>query len=132
MAAARATLTEVLTDDAFDHMIELGTRYAAGVQTVIDAHDLPWSVSQLGARAEYRFARPAPRDGTSSAAAADGELDDFLHVFLVNRGVLLTPFHNMALMCPATTTADVDQHLELFAAAARALVALTRRVMLAP
>ncbi len=123
MAAARATLTEVLTDAAFDHMIELGTRYAAGVQAVIEAHDLPWSISQLGARAEYRFARPAPRDGTSSAGAADGELDDFLHVFLVNRGVLLTPFHNMALMCPTTTAADVDQHVEVFAAAARALVA---------
>jgi glutamate-1-semialdehyde 2,1-aminomutase len=74
-------------------------------------------VVQLGARAEYRFARPAPRDGGASAAAADPDLDAFLHLFLTNRGILLTPFHNMALMSPATTAADVDRHLAVFAEA---------------
>ena len=82
-------------------------------------HGLPWSVTQLGARAEYRFADPAPRNGTESDAAADAELDDYLHVFAANRGVLLTPFHNMALMCPATTEADVDTYAEVFAARGR-------------
>jgi glutamate-1-semialdehyde 2,1-aminomutase len=74
-------------------------------------------VSRLGARVEYRFCRPAPRTGGESNAAADDDLDDYLHVYLANRGVLMTPFHNMALMSPATTEADVDRHTEVFAAA---------------
>jgi glutamate-1-semialdehyde 2,1-aminomutase len=78
---------------------------------------MPWSVVQLGARAEYRFTSPAPVNGGQSAAAGDDQLDDFLHLYLHNRGILLTPFHNMALMCPATTEADVDRHTEVFGAA---------------
>jgi glutamate-1-semialdehyde 2,1-aminomutase len=104
-------------------MIDLATRYTAGVQSVIDEHDLPWSVTQLGARAEYRFTKPAPRNGTASWRATDDDLDDYLHLFLVNRGVLLTPFHNMALMCPVTTAGDVDVILDVLAAAVRTLVA---------
>ena len=114
VAAMRATLEHVLTDEAFTHMISLGTRFADGVQTVLDARDVPWSISQLGARAEYRFARPAPRTGTESAHAHDDDLEEYLHLFMANRGVLMTPFHNMALMCPATTAADVDLHTALF------------------
>ncbi|MDQ1738441.1 MAG: glutamate-semialdehyde -aminomutase [Pseudonocardiales bacterium] len=114
-AAMRATLSEVLTEQAFGSMIELATRYTAGVQATIDQHRLPWSISRLGARAEYRFTAPAPRTGNESAAAADPDLDEYLHLYLANRGVLLTPFHNMALMCPATEAADVDLHTGLFA-----------------
>ncbi|GID92989.1 transaminase [Amorphoplanes digitatis] len=117
MAAARATLEEVLTDAAFATMIEVATAFADGVRKIIDAHGLPWSVSRLGARVEYRFASPAPRTGTESAARADAALEDFLHAYLLNRGVLLTPFHNMALMCPDTTLDDVARHHEVFAAA---------------
>jgi glutamate-1-semialdehyde 2,1-aminomutase len=117
MAAARATLGEVLTDTAFDGMIATASAFAAGIQKTIDAYGLPWSVSQLGARVEYRFANPAPHNGTESAASADAALEDFLHVYLANRGILLTPFHNMALMSPATTLSDVDRHHEVFAAA---------------
>ncbi len=120
-AAMRATLGEVLTDRAFEHMIDLATRYRIGVEEAIERFDLPWSIAQLGARAEYRFTRPAPRTGSESAAAHDEELEEFLHLFMANRGVLMTPFHNMALMCPATTTADVDLHTELFARAAELL-----------
>lgn len=123
VAATRATLEHVLTDSAFAGMTALATRLTDAVTTVIEAHDLPWSISQLGARAEYRFARPAPRDGTSSARASDGELEDYLHLYLANRGVLLTPFHNMALMSPATTAADVDHHTEVFTAAVAELLA---------
>ncbi|MFB7576892.1 hypothetical protein [Streptomyces sp. NPDC056165] len=89
----------------------------AGVQAGIDTHRLPWSVSRLGARSEYRFAAPAPRTGIESAAAADAEPEDFLHLSPANRGILLTPFHNMALMCPDTTEQDADAHTEIFAAA---------------
>ncbi|MFK4149175.1 transaminase [Streptomyces sp. NPDC004065] len=117
VAAMRATLEHVLTDDAFAGMAKLSERFEAGVRAGIDAHGLPWSVSRLGARTEYRFTDPAPRTGTESAAAADAELEDFLHLYLANRGILLTPFHNMALMCPDTTDADVDTHTEVFAAA---------------
>ena len=114
MAAARATLSEVLTDDAFSRMVSLATRFTMGVQSVLDAMDIPWSISQLGARTEYRFARPAPRTGTESAHAGDDDLDEYLHLYMLNRGVLMTPFHNMALMCPTTTEADVDLHTEVF------------------
>ena len=122
-AAMRATLGQVLTDTAFTHMIALATRFREGVETVISRHDLPWSVAQLGARAEYRFCSPAPRTGTESAAAHDDELEEYLHLFLSNRGVLMTPFHNMALMCPATHATDVDLHTALFDEAVRRLVA---------
>lgn len=117
VAATRATLEHVLTDDAFAGMAKLSERFEAGVRAGIEAHGLPWSVARLGARTEYRFTDPAPRNGTESAAAADAELEDFLHLYLANRGILLTPFHNMALMCPDTTEADVDTHTEVFAAA---------------
>jgi glutamate-1-semialdehyde 2,1-aminomutase len=100
-AAMRATLSEVLVEVSFAQMIELSTRYAKAIQATIDDHRLPWSIAQLGARAEFRFARPAPRTGNESAAAADPILDEYFHLYLCNRGILLTPFHNMALMCPA-------------------------------
>ncbi len=115
MAAARATLGEVLTDEAFVGMIACADRFTAGVQAALDRFDLPWSVVQLGARAEYRFARPAPRTGTESAAAGDDDVEEYLHVALANRGILITPFHNMALMAPTTTEADVDAHTAAFA-----------------
>ena len=120
--ATRATLEHVLTEEAFDSMIASATRYTAGVQEAIDRAGVPWSVTQLGARAEYRFARPAPASGGESAAAGDGALEDYLHLFMANRGVLITPFHNMALMCPDTTLADVDRHAQLFGEAVAALV----------
>ncbi|MCX5001462.1 transaminase [Streptomyces sp. NBC_00638] len=122
VAAMRATLEHVLTDAAFDTMAKLSERFEAGVRAGIEERALPWSVSRLGARTEYRFADPAPRTGTESAAAADTELEDFLHLYLANRGILLTPFHNMALMCPATTEEDVDRHTDVFAAALAELI----------
>jgi glutamate-1-semialdehyde 2,1-aminomutase len=122
IAATRATLEHVLTDAAFAQMIDTATYFGAGVQSVIDQHSLPWSLSRLGARAEYRFASPAPRNGTESAASADVELEDVIHLYLLNRGICLTPFHNMALMSPVTTRGDVDRHQEVFSAAIGELV----------
>lgn len=121
LAAARATLEYVLTEEAFDGMIDCATRFVEGVNGALGAAGLKWTVSQLGARAEYRYADPPPRTGSESAAAADTELDDYLHAYLANRGVLITPFHNMALMSPQTTNEDVDRHTEAFTAAVQAL-----------
>ena len=117
MAAARATLEQVLTKENFAAMIDLATEFTDGVQALFDKYELPWAINQLGARAEYRFAKPYPKNGTDAYLSADAELEDFLHLYLANRGVLLTPFHNMALMCPTTTKADVDRHNEVFEAA---------------
>jgi len=122
LAAARATLEQVLTPEAFERMTALATRFTEGVQQVIDTHDVGWSVTQLGARSEYRFIHPAPRSGGQSAAAEIPELDDLLHVYAANRGILLTPFHNMALMCPDTTEADVDLHTSVFGEAVAELL----------
>ena len=123
LAAMRSTLENVLTAKAFETMIPLATRWAYGVSGEIKNHRLPWNVQQLGARAEYTFCENPPRNGGESAAAADFELERFLHLYALNRGVLLTPFHNMALMCPATTAADVDLHTRIFGAATGELVA---------
>jgi glutamate-1-semialdehyde 2,1-aminomutase len=98
-------------------MTALGTRVADSLRFAIADAGLPWSVSQLGARAEFRFADPPPRTGGESNAADDPDLDDFLHVFAANRGVLLTPFHNMALTCPETSEADIDLYRDVFAEA---------------
>ena len=122
LAAMRATLGEVLTDEAFAGMIEVASRYTAGVQGVLDSRQLPWHIAQLGARAEYRFCPRMPINGGESAAAADAHLDEYMHLYTINRGILMTPFHNMALMCPATTEADADAHTAVFAAAADELL----------
>ncbi|MGL4745804.1 MAG: transaminase [Dermatophilaceae bacterium] len=122
-AAMRATLGEVFTEEAFAHMTALAEAFGAGVQATLDEYDVPWSVSRLGARAEYRFARPAPRTGEESAAAHDDDLDAYLHLATCNRGILMTPFHNMALMCPDTSRADVDRHTEVFREVVGALYA---------
>ena len=121
LAAARATLGEVLTAEAFDRMSALRERFVAGVEAALERHSVPWSVVSLGARCEYRFSAAPPRTGAESAAAADRDVEEYLHLYLLNRGVLITPFHNMALMCPATTEAQVDRHTEAFTAAVEEL-----------
>jgi glutamate-1-semialdehyde aminotransferase len=114
LAAIRATLGEVLTDAAYARTIPLASRFCDGVRGVIAELGLPWHVTQLGCRAEYLFRPDTPRTGSEAAAARDGVLEDYLHLAALNRGVLLTPFHNMALMSPATTDADVDRHTAVF------------------
>jgi glutamate-1-semialdehyde 2,1-aminomutase len=123
LAAARATLAEVLTDEAFERMIVLRERLHGGLEAAIGDHGLPWSVVGLGARCEYRYAPEPPRTGAESAAAGDPELDEYLHLYLMNRGVLITPFHNMALMCPATTEDQVDRAVGVFGDAVAELAA---------
>jgi glutamate-1-semialdehyde 2,1-aminomutase len=114
LAAMRATLEEVLTEDAFTRMIPLAERWTEGVQAGIEESGLPWHVTRLGCRAEYLFGPERPRNGAEAHAASDFALERYMHLFALNRGILLTPFHNMALMSPATTAADVDRHTEVF------------------
>jgi glutamate-1-semialdehyde 2,1-aminomutase len=103
-------------------MIPLASAWAQGVQDTIDRHDLPWTVQQLGGRAEYWFC-PPPTHGAAAADAVDHDLDTFMHLWAVNRGILLTPFHNMALLSPHHTAADVALHTEVFSEAVAALLA---------
>jgi len=123
LAATRATLAEVLTDEAFDWMIPLAERWEDGVRDAIAEASVPWHVTRLGARAEYHFMADPPRTGAEQWANADPELERFLHLWAMNRRILMTPFHNMALMSPATTVADVDRHTQVFAEAIEALFA---------
>jgi glutamate-1-semialdehyde 2,1-aminomutase len=120
MAAVRATLTHALLPDQFTHTTGLASKWTEGVQNAYEQRSLPWSVQQLGSRAEYWFC-PPPRTGADAAAAVDHELDAFMHLWAINRGVLLTPFHNMALFSPFHVQADVDRHSEQFDAALDAL-----------
>jgi glutamate-1-semialdehyde 2,1-aminomutase len=114
LAAMRATLTKVLTEENFEKMIKLGTRWADGVEKVIEKYKLPWSVNRLGARAEYMFSAKSPTTGREAADAGDFELEQYIHLRMLNDGFLITPFHNMALISPDTTAADVDAHTLAF------------------
>ena len=121
LAAIRATLSTCLRDEDFAVAVPLAERFTAGVAGVIADRGLDWHVQRLGCRAEYWFC-PPPRDGAAAAAAVDEDLEGFLHLWCLNRGVLLTPFHNMALFSPHHTEADVDRHTEVFGEALAALL----------
>ncbi len=124
LAAIHATLEQVLTPDAYSRMVPLAQRWTEGVERVLAAHAVPWHVTRLGTRAEYHFLPNAPRNGREAAAASDFELERYLHLAALNRGILLTPFHNMALMSPATTADDVDRHTAAFEETISQLVAV--------
>jgi glutamate-1-semialdehyde 2,1-aminomutase len=112
MHCMRVNLQEVMTEAAYAHMLPLAARLAAGFRRVIAQHALPWSVTELGARCEFQFCAIPPRNGAEAEAAFDDPLQMSLHLALINRGVLITPFHNMTLCCPATTEADVNTLLQ--------------------
>jgi glutamate-1-semialdehyde 2,1-aminomutase len=114
MAAMRATLSSLMTDAVYQPMLALAGQLADGLRGAIARHGLPWCVSQVGARAEFQFCARPPRNGSEAAAAMDDALEHLLHLALLNRGVLITPFHNMMLVCPETTPADVDRLVEAF------------------
>lgn len=122
LAAMRATLSNVLTKEAFDRMIPLAKRWSDGVGNAIAESGLPWHVTRLGCRAEYMFG-PEPKNGTQAHDAMDFELERFMHLYAMNRGILLTPFHNMALMCPQTKAGDIDRHTVVFREAVAELTA---------
>lgn len=114
VAALRATLEHVMTDSAYDHMIRLAEQLEDGIDRTIKTASLPWHVIRLGCRVEYRFCPTPPQNGAAAINAYDLELDKLVHLFFVNRGILLTPFHDMMLVCPETTAEDVDLHNKVF------------------
>jgi glutamate-1-semialdehyde 2,1-aminomutase len=122
LAAMRATLTKVLTKEAFTRMIPAAERWTAGVEKAIADFGLPWHVTRFGCRAEYQFSSTRPKNGTQAHDAMDFELERFMHLYAMNRGILLTPFHNMALMSPQTDSSDVDQHTRVFREAVKEVV----------
>jgi glutamate-1-semialdehyde 2,1-aminomutase len=123
MAAMRATLATLMTPEVFAALHARCTRLAAGLRTVIARHRLPWCVTQVGARCEFQFCAEPPRNGSEAGAAMDAGLEQAIHLALLNRGVMVTPFHNMMLVCPDTTDTDVDTLLAAFDEVLRTLVA---------
>jgi glutamate-1-semialdehyde 2,1-aminomutase len=115
MAAMRATLSEVLTEAAYARMLPLAQAWTDGVEQGIRSAALPWHVTRLGCRAEYLFGPDRPRNGSQAAEMDDFALQRFTHLYALNRGILLTPFHNMALMSPATTDGQIALHTRVFA-----------------
>ena len=122
LAAIRATLTHLLTTETFAKTIPLAEQWAHGVERVIREFGLPWHVTQLGCRAEYRFRATPPQNGGAAAAASDADLDRYMHLFALNQGILMTPFHNMALIAPETTTNDIEYHTQVFRQSVAALL----------
>ena len=120
--AIRTTLREVLTDDAFPQMIATASRWADGAEEVFTRRSVGWSVTRLGARAEYHFTPEAPRSGGEAAAAVHHEMERYLHLHALNRGIIMTPFHNMALFSPATPSSAADHHSEALDAAVATLI----------
>lgn len=121
LVGIRATLGEVLTRESYPGMIDQATRWTQGVSQALEDWNVPWQVTQLGTRAEYSFLPHAPHDGGEAAHADDFELQQYLHLHALNRGILMTPFHNMALMSPATSSQDVDAHTAHFREAVESL-----------
>ena len=122
LAAMRATLERVLTPESYLQTIPMADRFRSGVESVIAEYALPWIVKQLGCRAEYWFRPAPPRNGGEAAAAVDVELDRYMHLAALNRAILLTPFHNMALIAPSVTEEDIDRHTAVFRESVEALV----------
>jgi len=125
MAAMRAMLTEVMTDAAYARMLAGAERLVAGLRGVISARGLPWSVAHVGARVELVFANPPPKNAAQMRKALDHELLAALHLWLINRGVLIAPFHNMMLVSPVTEDASIDRLVAAVDGFAGALEGLT-------
>ena len=114
MALLATNLTEVATPEAFVHFIAQQSKLSAGLRASIAKHHLPWSVTQLGARSEFQFCATSPNNGPEAEAAMDAELEQAVHLYLLNRGIMITPFHNMTLVCPDTSDADIEKFLTAF------------------
>ena len=120
----RVCLEEVMTESAYQHMLPLASGLAQGLRCLFKQHQLNWSVTELGARCEFQFCATSPRTGAQAEAAFHDSLQMALHLYLINRGILITPFHNMTLCCPQTSHADVNRLIEELDNALTTLLAL--------
>jgi len=125
--AIRATLTHVATEEAFNKMVAGANRMADGLEAAIQKHGLPWSVTRCGARAEMQFMPHPPRKGSEAKAAVYWDLIAYTHLYLANRGILVTPFHNMMLVSPVTTDEDIDLLVKTWEKYMAVLVAAGRK-----
>ncbi len=114
LAAIHATLTETATDKAYSHMLALALLLEQQLRDAINARKLPWNITRLGARLELQFCATSPTNAAEARTAQNDTIESAIHLYLLNRGVLLTPFHNMMLICPATTEADVSKLVQIF------------------
>ncbi len=115
LAALRASLTHLHTSDHYRHMLALAQELQEGLQSLVARHRQPWTVTRLGARLELQFMARTPRNADDVRRANNELAEQCLHLFMLNRGVVLTPFHCMMLVSPATTAADVQRLLDVFA-----------------
>jgi len=114
LVAMHATLTEVATKSAYNHMLKLAKSLEKKLNISINSHNLQWNITRLGARLELQFSVNSPTTAQEARNAQNDTLEAAIHLFLLNRGVLLTPFHNMMLICPTTNQEDIDKLLRVF------------------
>lgn len=114
LAAIHATLTKTATITAYKNMLNMATDLEAQLTTSIKSHHLAWNISRMGARLELQFCAISPKNAAQARAAQNDIIESAIHLYLLNRGVLLTPFHNMMLVCPATTNADIKKIVQVF------------------
>ena len=115
VAAVRAVLSQILTAASFAHMIALADHLGTRARQVVQQYGLPWYIAQSGARVETLLTPGAPRNASELARTRDSVIETLLHLYMLNRGVLITPFHSMLLMCPDTTPADIERYISAFA-----------------
>lgn len=114
MALLATNLTAVATPAAYATMLARQSALSAGMRASIARHGLAWSVTQLGARSEFQFCPNPPRNGSQAEHAMDDQLEHAIHLYLLNRGIMITPFHNMTLVCPQTSEAHIERYLTVF------------------
>ena len=109
MRAMHAMLTRVMTTEAYAAMLDGAHRLVDGLRAMIARRDMPWSVVHVGARAELIFAPEPPGNAAAMRAGLDHDGLEAFHLFLINRGILIAPFHNMMLISPQTESAAIDR-----------------------
>ena len=115
LRAVRTMLEHVITEESYRHMFAIAERLESGIRDTMEKRALPWHVSRMGARVEYGHTPQPRRTAREVEETTDGPLEQLLHLYCLNRGVMITPFHNMMLTSPATTANHVDRHNEIFA-----------------